>query len=478
MQKFLSKYGLASHLALLAALPLALTPFLPAAGLVSVTFWLSALAAVAFLVEPSVHAGEHLSQARARVRGACLRDPFFWFLVVALVYAGVEALNTGIALRYDAEQAVWLVSEPSLGGGPASAEGAGAPLFAATVALALVAMGIRHGMGLMARIVFGLLGACVAGLGGFAAVACACAGLAPFAGWMRHGFAEAPFWPSLFGVWFIVCIVSAAQAAARKWKAARLPLVIGLGGNLAALLFFAPPLVAVAWLALAVPVFAFSLVAVSHGGSGGAVARTAVFALFGFALAAFLLMTFMPAEIRASKVEALNPEVAFPEARAETGEALSRIAREAWRANPWFGVGEGAFGVHVPFLAEKADWVVLPPRPTFAFNGYWTLLAERGIVGCLLPALGLGLLLATYVLRLIGALGAQSRKGESDRFLFAVPPVAWCAPFAVVLLAVEAVWSPVFRAEGLLGTALVALALAAAAFPRAKAADAVKSSEN
>ncbi|MDO4366277.1 MAG: hypothetical protein Q4D70_05740, partial [bacterium] len=113
-------------------------------------------------------------------------------------------------------------------------------------------------------------------------------------------------------------------------------------------------------------------------------------------------------------------------------------------------------------------------QPAFAYNGYWTLLAERGIVGCLLPAVVLGLLLAAYCVRLVSSYSYLRYQDDADVFVFAVPPVAWFAPLTVVLLAVEAVWSPVFLTDNLFVAAPVALALAAAACPRAKKAPSVE----
>mgnify|MGYP007129629501 CR=1 FL=1 len=453
LQKFLSKYGLATHLALLAAVPLALTPFLDAARLASVVFWLSGLAALWLLTEPSIRAGEHLSSARRRVRGALVRDPLFWLLLLVVLFALVRACNTGIALRYDSEQAAWLVGEAKLGGGPASVGLTGLLSFATALAVWVVVLGIRHGIGLMARIVFGVSGAFFAGVGGLSAAGCACAGMAPFAGWLRAGVAEA-----------------------RKWSFARLPFVLGMAGNVAALVFFAPPLVAVAWLALSVLVLVCSLAYLARASSGGAVARTFVLAVFGYALPVFLLMLFVSEPLRALKLNGLDPEIAQPEVYCAASEALSRIAREAWKTHPWFGVGSGALGLHVPFLAEKADWAFLPAQPAFAYNGYWTLLAERGIVGCLLPAVVLGLLLAAYCVRLVSSYSYLRYQDDADVFVFAVPPVAWFAPLTVVLLAVEAVWSPVFLTDNLFVAAPVALALAAAACPRAKKVPSVEGS--
>lgn len=468
LQKFLSKYGLSVHLALLVAAPLALTPFLDAASLASVIFWLSGLAVVWLFTEPSIRVGEHLSLARRRVRGELIRDPFFWFLLVAVLFALFRMLNAGIALKYDPEQVIWTVGKSKFGGGPAAAGEAGVLPFSVGIALLVLAMGIRHGIGLMARIVFGLSGALFSGIGGCAAVGFACAGEGPFVGWLGSGLADAPFWASSFGVWLIIAIVSGVQAEARKWSSARLPYVLGIAGNSSVLFFFAPPVIAVVWIVFAFMALLVSLVYLGRANSVGAVARNLSLAIFGLALPVFVMMMFVPDTVRAAKISALAPEFAFPESYKQASEALSRISRQIWVAHPWFGVGEGAFGLHVPFLAEKADWTVIPAQPKFAINGYWTILVERGIIGCVILAVGLGMLVGTYFIRLVGAFGYLRRQDDVDIFPFAVPPIVWFAPLTVVILALEAVISPIFLNGTLFLTVLSALALSASAFPKAK----------
>ena len=468
IQKFLSKYGLATHLALLAALPLALTPFLSAATLASVVFWLSALAAVWLFTEPSVRAGEHLSLARARVRHDLMLDPVFWFLVFAVAYAAVRWMNGGIALFYDAEQATWTVKAAEWTILPSSAGDAGRLPFAFAVSLLVVLCGIRHGIGLMARVNFGVVGALVAGVGGAVAAVCAGAGLPGVSEWMSAGFAEAPFWSSLFAVWLLVGVVSGVQAESRRWKSARLPFALGIAGNTAALLFFAPPLVAVAWLALVAVALVFSLFYLGRAGSTGAVARSFALAVFGFALPVFMCMLLMPDAVRELKVTGLSSELALGEAYKDMAAALSRISRAMWVEHPWTGVGLGAFGLHAQFLADKAEWAVIPTQPQFATSGFWTLLAERGIVGCALPVVLLGMLLFTWGARLVGAFLFLRHKDDADIFPFAVPPLAWVAPFGLVLIVVEALFAPI-SVEPCLSFALaVPLALSAAAFPKAR----------
>ena len=83
--KIVSKYGLAAHLGLLAAFPIALSQFLDADTLGCVLLWLSLFAAIWVFFNPSVRLGEHSADARMRVFVSTVRDPAFYFFVVAIV---------------------------------------------------------------------------------------------------------------------------------------------------------------------------------------------------------------------------------------------------------------------------------------------------------------------------------------------------------------------------------------------------------
>ena len=102
--KIISKYGLAAHLGFLAASPVAFAPFLDAGALGRLVLCLSLFAAVWMLFDPSLRMGEHSADARKRVAMELVRDPFLWFFMLVLVFAVVRWLNSGIVLRYDAEQ--------------------------------------------------------------------------------------------------------------------------------------------------------------------------------------------------------------------------------------------------------------------------------------------------------------------------------------------------------------------------------------
>lgn len=102
--RLITRYGLATHLALLASLPFVLFPFLSEACLAQVIFCLSGITFLCLLVEPSMRAGEHLSIARRRVLGSMFRDVVFWFFILALTVSFIRYLNSGVAADYRVQQ--------------------------------------------------------------------------------------------------------------------------------------------------------------------------------------------------------------------------------------------------------------------------------------------------------------------------------------------------------------------------------------
>ena len=469
IQKFFSKYGLPVHLAMLAALPLALTPFLSAAWLGTVILWLSAFAAVWLFLEPSILAGEHLSMARARVRTSILHDPVFYFFLLVIGGAAIRSLNTGVAMVYDPEQASWLIKPPPFPAFPASANSAGYLPWTVSIGLLLVVMGIRHAMGLGARLTFGIAGSLITGVGGIAATVCVCSGMGLLTEQATGGFDKGPFWSGIFGVWLILGIASGVVAEARKWKAARIPFCIAIAGNVSGLLFFSPPLVAAAWSFAAVLTIVWSLLYLGRAGSMGAVARSLSLIVLGIALPIFLLVSFAPESVAAAKAKGFDSTYVMTEAMRQNNEALSRIARQMWMAHPWSGVGLGAYSLHVPFLAEKADWAVMAAKPLYAQNSYWTLLAERGIIGCLFLVVGVGMMMWFYIIRLVESYKFLRHNDDADIFVFAVPPIVWTLPIIFVLFAVESVWLPELSIPTISFAVVVPLALCAASFPKGKA---------
>ena len=531
--RLITRYGLATHLALLASLPFVLFPFLSAARLAEVIFWLSGLAFLWLLTEPSMRAGEHLSIARRRVLASLVRDVAFWFFLLSLVVVFIRYLNADVALAY--EDGEWAVRAPSYPALPASAGSAGLLPFAVLTGVSMVVLGIRHGIGLTGRISFGLTASFIMGLGGLAMAICACAKVPAFMAAAKADFLEGPFWAPYFGpgfgAWLICTLAFGAHAEARKWGAARVPFCLAVAGNASGLLFFSPPAVSTAFLIAAALTAVFCLAYLGRAGSMGASARNFVLMLLGFATPFFFISALLPPVIEfdgcvrtvGSTTETVKEPVEniyavkaggflsidkdLSETYRRLSPVLSGIAKSIWKKHPWYGAGIGAFRLHVPFFATKEelqsfqrrksdwrtllisqqmknaakrrgrdkdvagefDWKDLRPcnrNPVCAFNSFWTFLAERGVLGAFLAALGLGVLVASYVLRLVQAVLFLRTHDDADVIAFACPPIVWTVPVALVLLCMLAVYQPILDVAPMLFVFTVPLAVAAASFPK------------
>ena len=479
IRKVISKYGLAAHLGLLAAFPVIFAPYLSSVALGQATLWISLFAFLWVLAEPSVRAGERSSDARHRVLMSIVKDPVFYYCLLMVGYALVRWWNSGIAVGYDGEQAKWFVREPAAMVMPSSAGDSGFLPLVAAVGLSVFLAGARHALGLQARVFCGLTAMFLVGAGGLVAAVLACLGEhAYLAKKAMAGFADVPFLGTAFGLFLLLAVVFGMDAEGRKWSAARLPFVVAVGGTSAGLVLFSPPLMAALYLLAVLLFLVFSAVYCARVGSMGSVARGIGLVVLGLSVPALLLMGLATPELQQAKLQGLNVELAFPVEYKSLHQTLSRIAKEMWMERPWLGAGVGAYGLHAPFLAVKADWAVIPPHPQFALCGYWTLLAERGIVGCALLSLCVVLLLFSWGQRLWEAFRYLRHNDDADIFLFACPPVVWTAPFVFLLSALELWISPLFNSITAIFALVVSLALSAASFPRDPKATTPKPSPN
>jgi len=80
--------------------------------------------------------------------------------------------------------------------------------------------------------------------------------------------------------------------------------------------------------------------------------------------------------------------------------------------------------------------------------------------------LGLGVLVFSYVVRLVQAVLYLRTQDDADVVIFACPPIVWATPFAVALPLVLALYEPIFEIAPMLLVCTVPLAVAAASFPK------------
>lgn len=251
-------------------------------------------------------------------------------------------------------------------------------------------------------------------------------------------------------------------------KKSRLVFAWSVAGNALGAYVFLPMLLSLSYFLISALLAVVALMLAARRANAAVAARAASMLFFGVIIAVFVFMVLPGGDIQGRKVEEFAIEKSFPPALADRNEALRRISKTMWLEHPWAGVGVGAFGLHVPFCATKEDWTVIPPEPKDGSNGYFTLIAERGIVGGLIWLAGLGFLLWFWGRRLCGAFVWQKEQDEGRAFFQNMPAVVWAGPFVLIACAVDGWFSSGFPLTPLAACAMIALSLSAAAFPKAK----------
>jgi hypothetical protein len=121
------------------------------------------------------------------------------------------------------------------------------------------------------------------------------------------------------------------------------------------------------------------------------------------------------------------------------------FAAKVWNSSPWTGSGIGSFPIAIRFHAAPGDWVLIPPGQTCAVSGWWTLLAERGLVGVVSFALVALVMFTTFVIRAVRSIGSVP-----NMFY----PAAFLALVVASLLAAQAYFDvSLFRTDVLLAVA-------------------------
>lgn len=447
MQKLISKYGLAAHLAILAVAPLFLSPVW--------VFWLSGFVILWLVMEPSRISGERLSEARARVAGQMVRDPLLWISLVLIVYALVRFFNVGIDMAYDAETQVWAMAKPPLPILPGSVAGFGGPELAGVLAFAVVVQGCRHALGRSARMAFVL---CVSALSGAGAMIFACLMYLDnplFVSLAKCGLESPAFVGSAFGVHWLAGTIALLGAYQCRWLRVMPLTILSVGGNAAGLFLFAPASAQVVFGAAELPVLVYAFIyALRHLDRSVEFKFLVTFAMAVVTGGVLVVAALSNADLTARLVP-YETGTFLTEEYLAARKALSAVALGAWKGNPWLGTGLGSFPLNLKFLSADIDWTVVRPEQLAPLNGYWYLLVERGILGAVLIACPLGALLWTFAVGMIRGI----RLGMPH-------PMCWLGPVAVVAVLVEMLIDTSFFISGVPLAVASYLAIAACSFPK------------
>ena len=402
MQKAIAKYGLAAHLAILAVAPLFLFPFFGDDAIAVVLLWLSLPAAVWTVMQPSVRRGEMLHNARSRVSSEIFFDPFFWVMLVVVLFSGLRALNSGVAMAYDAENAKWYMASPVFPLLPASVKDAGFLPFAAALATLIIVIAGRHALGLKARQSYFVISSALAGVAAAVAAVLANLGNEAALAAVNCPYGDLSFVGVAFLVHFVGSIIAMAATIENRWNRAMPVLILSVGGTAAGSFVFSPAhdtgIFLLVWLAVFAYAFFYSFWIVKGAAEFKMLIVLAVSLASGWALA-FITA---PGSVLSARVSAFVDQTFFPDWFAAARRVLSALAVKAWTANPWTGTGVGSFALDIRFNASPSDWASIPRGLVAPPIGWLKILTERGIAGAAMVALPLVMMLATYGRRLVG----------------------------------------------------------------------------
>ena len=447
LQVFITKYGLAAHLAFLVVAPLFLNP--------SAVIWLTALCAIWFLMGPSRIGRETLHEARARVAGATARDPLFWTLAALVAVAGIRFANGGVALAYDAEKAVWSVTYPSFRLLPGSVDGAGFEGFSCAAAILVAVTAVRHALGRSARFAFLFAAAAMSGVLAATLAILYAMGSESAAEAVRCSIEKPSYSGAAFGV-YLCCGLSGLLAAfEHRWLKAMPLAFFAVGANALGLFVFAPPFVQCLFAAAALVAvglaFAYARIRMP---AGSEFKYLAVCGLL-FAFAAATVGAILPPAVLEARLAPYTTGEFLPPAMLAARKALASVSLEIWKSNPWFGGGLGSFPLELGYFARPEDWKAISPVQTAPLGAHWMILSERGVVGAFCIAAPVVLLLVDYFRNL--ATGVRAGFPH---------PAAWSGVLVFAAAVAESMIAVSFLSPGMMTAAAAVLAVSANAFPK------------
>lgn len=454
MQKFFTKYAAAAHLALVSVAPLVLLPFIGSEQTATVILWLSAFAMVWAIVQPSCLRGESASTSSKRVLRSIATDPLFWFSLVALALAIFRTVNSGIGCGYDPVSRSWSLKGAEYSLLPGCVKGAGFLPCATVAALVVVMQGCAHSLGRAARASYLLVATLISGASALSLYLMALGGNATALSYLKVTTLSPHYLGIAYGVWLVGAVALLFEVIEQGWMKAELAVFVAIIGN-ASGLFLYSPLPEVAVFAVAVLLMLVAAVPMLWGEiHGAAPLRCALMVVCGIlvpSIFAFMAPAESPLAEKCASLMALKP---FPDDFLKVRDTLSAIGLKVWKSSPWLGTGLGTFSLDLRFNAVAADWTVISPMQTASLNGWWQLLMERGVIGCILLAGFVFLPLVPFV-----------RKGIVTRCYFPWRPIHILG-FVVMLALVAITFAGVsfFECEVLLA-ALPMIALSASAVP-------------
>lgn len=429
MQKFLSKYALAAHLALTAVAPLFLFPFFGINDIAEVLLWMSFLSFLWIVLEPSRRSDEYLYNARKRVYKDIFGDPLFWVFVIFILAAFAAWLNDGVKLEYGLvnKDWIWTVNSAKLPWLPGSDSDTGFVVFSILTAAMTVVLASRHALGKSARIMFVFLTSLFAGVASLAAVFTSISGVDGEALTVLSDHAAYSFAGSAFGLFFLASVIALAGMYERGWNRAMILFSFALGATFTGLWYFSPPFVTALYSAAGVLLLIVAIVYVCIYKGSLAFFKLVVALLIAAAIPAAIINFVAPDEV----VEAKNAIFDFELFSAEYSEArkmYSSMAADIWRrGNIWIGSGLGSLPLFIKLDLPESNWTAWVP------NVWWQILVERGLIGFVMVIIPFFFMTITFVARLLKA-----------QFKRAFWPLAFLGVFSLAVAVAEGFFNASF----------------------------------
>lgn len=450
MQKFISKYALAAHLALLAVAPLFLFPFFGPKDTAIVLLWMSFLTMFWLFLEPSRRIDEYLYEARRRVLRNLLVDPLVWLFALFLVIALIRWMNDGVVRDFDlsGDQWRWVIRSPAIEWLPGSSGDAGFLAVASLVAVIITVFSCRHALGKSARTMFVFLAAFFAAIAALVAIWTTRDELG-VASKIAFGEAGVSSFPgTAFGVFFLASLAALAGMFEARWNLALLLFSFAVGGTFAGLWYFSSPFEIMLYSGAGVLLALISLVDVAVTRGVLSFFKFLVALIIGAAVPAAIMKAFAPPELIEMKSAVLNFDFWSGE-YLQTRQSWIDFASEVWRdGNIWTGVGLGALPLYIKQNMAQDSWAVTIP------SGWWHLLAERGIVGA-------GMIVLPCIFMMFSFIGRIVSSGVKRAFW----PFVFLGLFVFSTAVVEAFFDMSFLTPEVLIPAGAFLALSASAIP-------------
>jgi hypothetical protein len=266
---------------------------------------------------------------------------------------------------------------------------------------------------------------------------------------------DASFAGTAFALHFLGGLVGLVGAYELKWGKNIFYYSFGVGSTAAGLYFFAPAPVIGVFLVAGVLLFAASLVFIGWVEGHNLAFKCMASLMLALLVPVLCAFGFAPDGLNADRLAPfLGEGTFFPVGFESMRGILSSIAGKVFWEHPWIGTGLGSFPLDIKFGAAAADWPLLAPGQVSALNGWWQLVAERGIVGALFFVVALCFLGWTFVRRLVACFGRP----------FFVP-ACLLGPVALAAVVTETFFDVSFLRADVLMALAAFTALAGAALP-------------